>query len=279
MDNGAGTILVDPETAAVQDIHPSTDAGRVAEVLEADGLRATLMERMLAKFRELGKAEDSLSKGLIADCVQSLANVFGLPEGNRPKYAKVADLILSAMGRDVRAVSQVRLQDETLENRTAKVNGYKQYATPFIALARWECGLFTKPELKHFERNPDAVRQITYDNTVFASPLEGLRGGVPVTTCYRLFRNVIAPSYMDLSVLDTTKTIAVGKASAKKHKVTMMVTDDDGRQKRGTVKVTEVASLTVGTIIGLLEAWKKPVTQSMYDQITAAMVYIAPKQA
>lgn len=282
-----GPAPADAAAAKLQDFHTSTDGAinsHVAEVLEADGLRETLITRMTTAFKALAVSEDSLSKGLVADAVQSVANVLGLPESNRPKYAKIAELILRAQGRDVRAASQVKLSDETLETRTSKSNVYRQYATPFVALARWEQQQYTKGEIAHLDRNPNLARQIVYGNQVFTSPILALKDGVPYSTCYRLFRNVFAPSYSDLSGLDTEKNerVAVRMAKEKngrylgRHKIVILGKTDEGAEKRATVPVTTMSSLVVGTIIGLVEAWNKPLNKGQFDRIQAALALVAP---
>src|SRR5258705_11577554 len=91
---------------------------QAAIVVEADGNKGVLMQRLVTAFKGLATAEDALSKGLAADAVLSIVPLLKLPAKIRPKYAAIAEQITLAMGRgDIAARTQVRLPDETLKDR------------------------------------------------------------------------------------------------------------------------------------------------------------------
>jgi hypothetical protein len=268
-------ILIDPEAAATLDVDSNSTVleGQATVVDEADALKAHLLVEMANKFKALAVVEASLAKGLMADAVQAVVNVIRLP--NKPKYATIAGLIVKAMGREAYAQNQVKMPDETMEYRTGKQNVYRQYATPFVAMARWDAGMWTKPEIDHRDRNPALEVRIMYQGQSFTSPIEALRAGVPWSTCYRSFRNVIAPGWSDLSVLDTAKTEKLARDNAKniakpKLKITMLVHSEDGTPKRGQVPIKGHGALTTGTILGLLDGAK--LSQSQCDKISAAII-------
>lgn len=283
------TIVVDQKVAALDPAAAHTLAGPVQssqvlaphadEVAEADGLRKRVVDVMLAAWMALGKAEASLSKGLIADAVQSIIPVLSLPADQRPKYATLSAMILKAKGQEVFDVKVVRLADGSLDYRMGKTNAYKQKATPYVSMARWEAGLWTKPEQKHQERMGDAFKaKITYGNEVYTSPVAALKDGVPEWTVYRLFKNAIAPSFLDLSDLHGSKSETLGKQQAKKIKVPFRKINDEGVAVKVTAPVAGNQALTVGLITGLLEQFKAPMSQSNIDKIDAALIKVRPSQ-
>jgi hypothetical protein len=270
---------VDPQAAATlagpvqgsQYIAPNADAHS-----EAEDLKRSVVVRMQAAWMAVGKAEDALGKGLLADAVASIVPVLGLPSKNRPKYAKIAELILGAMGREAHVSIQIGLPDGTFETRTNKVNAYRQFATPYVTMARWEAGMYNKAEAAHAARNPGLKRAISYKGESYTSPVAALKGGVPPWTCFREFGNVIAPKFVDLSKVHASKAEGLGRAQAAKVKVAIREHNDDGKLVKSSAPVAGHQVLTTGLILGLID--KAPeFSQSNFDKINAALLTRQPK--
>lgn len=279
--NHGSNVVVDVEAAKllagpVQ--APKVDA--MAEIVEvADDVRKNAIVRMTEAWKAVAVAEESLVKGLIGDAVAAIVGVLALPTTIRPKYAKIAELILSAMGRSVHGSTVVKLPDGTEEVRTSKVNAYRQYATPYVTLARWEAGLFNKAETEYLNAHPSVKRQIVYKNEVYTSPVAALKSGVPAITAFRSFRNVFQTKVADLGDLHGSKSESLGKDHAKKISVPYRVTNDEGKVVKTRTKVAGNQSMTVGMILGLLGEFKAPFSQQSFDKLTAAVAKVAPAPA
>lgn len=259
MKDGNTLVQIDPQAAHVLDVKTQAQSQinpTIALAQEAGDIKVVAVTKMQEAFKALGKAEDSVSKSLLADAVQSIIPVLGLPEKIRPKYTVIADLINSAMGRYVANMTQVRLPDGELQMREPKgkvKNAYRQQATPYVKLARWEAGMWTKPEKNHRARNPQQAVEITYHGEKYTSPVSALKGGVPYMTAYRLFNNVISPTFVDFAKIPASKSIEAGKKQATRIKVVTRVKDDDGKLVKASDKAAGNQSLTVGVILGLLD--------------------------
>lgn len=275
-------VQIDPQAAHVLDVHTQAESQinpTIAAAQEAGDIKVVAVTRMQEAFKSLGKAEDSVSKGLLADAVQSIIPVLGLPEKIRPKYTVIADLINAAMGRFVVSMHQVRLPDGELKMREPKgkvKNAYRQQATPYVKLARWEAGMWTKPEKNHRLRNPQQVVEITYHGEKYTSPVSALKGGVPYMTAYRLFNNLISPTFTDFAKIPSSKSIEAGKKQAAKIKVVTRVKDDDGNIVKASDKAAGNQSLTVGIILGLLDEAPE-FTPSNASKLAAALILKTPK--
>lgn len=271
-------VVVDKDAAKLQQgpqQAPKIDAeAKLVEV--SDDIRKNAIVKMTEAWKAVATAEDSLSKGLIGDAVASIVNVLSLPTTIRPKYAKIAELILSAMGRTVHGQQVVKLPDGSEEVRASKVNAYRQYATPYVTLARWEAGLFNKAETEYLTAHPQVKKQIVYKNEVYTSPVAALKAGVPPITAFRSFRNVFQSKVQDLGDLHGSKSESLGKDHAKKISVPYRVTNDEGKVVKTRTKIAGNQSMTVGMILGLLGEFKAPFSQANYDKISAALVKVAP---
>lgn len=274
--------------ATVTEVKPSdvtTQAATIitpkaAEADEARQLTGTTMSRMRAAWAAVGKAEDSISKDLLAVAVESIIPVLSLPEAIRPKYAAIAEEIVKAQGREVHARDLVRNPDDALKVRSKKPNAYRQYATPYVAMARWEAGMFTKPEREHLDRvkdMPEFRQEISYNGEKFSSPVSALKGGVPAWTVYREFRNIFSPNFSDFTKIPATKSQSLAKAKMKSLKVTIRQIDESGDPVKKSVAVLGQHELSTGAILALLEGLGAPLSQSRYEVLVAALEAVKPQ--
>ena len=269
------SIVVDEiTTQAASQIQPAIEV-----VEEADALKGAVVQRMVGAFKALAVAENTLSVGLLADAVMSIVPVLSLPTDNRPSYAKIGELILAAQGRSAYARKTFRLPDGEMDVRADKKNALKQYATPFVTLARWEAGMFTKAEKDHRQRmGAQFQSEIQYQGEKYSSPISAPRAGVPYSTAFREFRNLFSPSFTDLVGIPQSKTRAVAKKAVESLKGTVRKVNDDGDQVKVRTPVLGQHELTTGAIIALLEGLGEPLSESRYDEIEAALLKVQPVQ-
>lgn len=281
------THVADVEVDVKADTYPEgphlTEAtpaarGTLPEGVEAVGIKAAAMQVMVAAFKKLAEAEDSLSKGSIADAILSIIPVIGLPEEVRPTHAKIAEAILGALGRDVRSAQMVRLPDGATEIRLGNVNGYRQFATRYIDIARWESGMWSKAECKHRDErcNGELALPVMIGGTAYQSPVEAIRNGQYFTTVHRLFKNALTPSFLDLEDVDAAKTETLGKTAVKQFKAPIRGHDKDGKLKKTRVPVAGNAAMTHGAILALLAGLKTNMTQKRWDELQAALLQVQP---
>lgn len=276
-------VKADPQAARTQDAKTQAETKidptiKVAQ--EAGDIRTSVVTRMIELWKAVGRGEDSLSKGLIADAVAGIIPVLGLPEKIRPKYATIGDMILEARGRHVVAMSQYKLPDGSMEMRPPKQkkpNAYRQQATPYVAMARWEAGLWNAAEKKHRDRNPGLKVQITHNNELYTSPVAAMKAGVAPLTVYRLFANVVSPRFVDTSKMFGTKAEGLGKQQAKKVKVKYR-TVEDGKVEVSATPVAGNRDLTVGMILGLLDETPE-FSNTQFDKLNVALEAKRPKAA
>jgi hypothetical protein len=236
------------------------------------------MNIMTTAFKRLAEAEDSLSKGSVADAILSIIPVIGLPEEVRPTYAKVSEAILSALGRDVRSAQLVKLPGGETEVRLGNVNGYRQFATRYIDLARWESGQWSKSECKHRDERCGGklALPVMIGGTAYESPVEAIRSGQFFTTVHRLFKNALTPSFLDLEDIDAAKTESLGKSAVKQFKAPIRGHDKDGKLKKTRVAVAGNAAMTHGAILALLSGLKASMSQKRWDELQAALIQVQP---
>lgn len=279
------TQIQDAHTTRSTDVAPvklqaPTIAAQAAVVEEADGNKAALFQRLVTAAKAFAQAEDSLSKGLAADMVLAIVPLLKLPTKARPKYAAIAEQITLAMGRgDISARTVAKLPDETLKDRFAGKPAYKQAATRWVNLARYEALMFNKAEQKHQERTNNWSMTVHYNGQQYDSPVTMLRAGVAYTTVHQAFRNVCAPTFIDFSVMDGKATEKAAREASKKLTVKIRTVNDKGDVVKGSVPIAGSAPLTHGAIIGLLSELKAPLSQKRFDELTAALVLVAPVQA
>ena len=259
----------------------STNAATIekqsAIVVEAEGNKGILMQRLVEAAKKYAAAEDSLTKSLGADLVLSIVPLMKLPVKIRPKYAAIAEQITLGMGRgDIVARTQVRLPDESLKDRGAKAPAYKQQATRWVNMARWEAQLYNKAETKHQERNPGWKVEVKHNGTTYDSPVTMLRAGVAYSTVHQAFRNIMQPAFVDFSTMSERATEKAAQDAAGKLSVSIRTVNDDGDVVKGKQPIVGSAPLTFGAIKGLLSGLKAPLSQKRYDELIEALLLVKP---
>jgi hypothetical protein len=252
--------------------------GSLPEGVESAGIAATAVQHMMEQYKRLSEAENSLSKGSIADAITSIIPVIGLPEESRPTQAKIAEYILTAQGRDVRAVQVVKLPDGEVEYRPGKSNAYRQLVTRHIDLARWEAGMWSKAEQKYRDEQcgGELAIPVNIDGVAYTSPIDAIRAGQYFTTVHRLFKNALSPSFQDLGDVEAAKTEKLGRDSVKAFKAPIRGRDKDGKLKKARVPVAGNAAMTHGAILGLLVGLKTSMTQKRWDELQAELLKVQP---
>lgn len=274
---------LDPEAAKVLQTKlqtPSIDAAsKVTE--EAEGNKGVLFHKLIEAATAFAKAEDSMSKVLGANFVLAITHLIRLPEKIRPKYTEIQDTVVTAMGRTLPGRTFVKNPEETFSSRFSKKPVYRQKVTPWIDMARWEIGQYTKQEQAHQTREAGWKQEVKYFDQVYTSPVSMLQAGVAWTTVHTSFRNNLRPAFLDLSVLPEKVAERHGKDYALKGKkgaimIPMRITKDQQVVKTRTPALGN-AALTHGIVMGLLGSLSGPVTQRRYDELQAALLLVKPE--
>lgn len=271
------TQVTDATKGATLQTNAAVIEKQSAIVVEAEGNKGILMQRLVEAAKKFAAAEDSLTKSLGADMVLAIVPLMKLPVKIRPKYAAIAEQITLGMGRgDIAARTQVRLPDESLKDRFGKGASYKQAATRWVNLARWEAQLYNKAEAKHQERNPGWKCSVTHNGQTYDSPVTMLRAGVAYSTVHQAFRNIMQPTFIDFSAMSERATEKAAQDAAGKLSVSIRTVNDDGDVVKGKQPISGSAPLTFGAIKGLLSGLKAPLSQKRYDELYEALILVKP---
>lgn len=275
-----GLVQIDPAAAKQLDtkLQAPTLAGAEAISVEAEGNKGVLMQRMIKAAELFANAEDSLSKGLGADLVLTIVPLIRLPEKIRPKYAEIDESLCTAMRRTTPSRQWVKNPDETFSERFGTKPAYKQGATRWVDMARWENGQYTKQEQKHQERVQGWKMEAVIYGTPYTSPVSALRAGIAYTTVHTHFRNILRPTFVDLSVLSdkVQEKLAADAVQADALKVPMRI-EKDGQIVKTRTKVLGNAALTHGAVKALLGGMKGATTQRRYDELVACLLLVKPE--
>jgi len=273
---------LDPVAAKTLDTRvqaPSIDA-HAAEVEEAAGNKGILMHKLVEAAKAFAAAEDSMSKSVVAGLVVAITFLIKLPSKIRPKYTEIQDTICTAMGRTQPKRTFVKNPDETYSSRFGKKSAYKQQATPWVDMARWEIGQYTKQEQAHQERTAGWTPDSTINGVKYTSPVSALQAGIAWSTVHTCFRNTLRPAFVDLAALpdkaqEKHARDFVLKGKTGSIQLAVRIKKDDLVVKART-PVLGNAALTHGAVIALLGGLSGPVTQRRYDELSAAMLLVKP---
>lgn len=254
---------------------------KAAVAEEAEGNKGILMHKLVEAAKAVAAAEDSMSKTVYAALVTAITFVIKLPVKIRPKYTEIQDTIVTAMGRTQPRRTFVKNPDETFASRFGTKAAYKQQATPFVDMARWEIGQYTKQEEAHKLREGEKWSSIvTIRGEKYTSPVAALSAGVAWSTVHTCFRNNLRPAFLDLSILPEKMQEKHGREHAQKGKkgaimVSLRVTKN-GEVVKARTPVLGNAALTHGVVLGLLGGLSGSVTPRRFSELQAALELIKP---
>ena len=275
---------LDPKTAtilATRVLAPRLDAEAKVDD-EAQGNKGILMHKLIEAAKNWAQGEDSLSKVLGATLVVCISHLIKLPSKIHPKYADIAAQITTAMGRTLPVRAFVKNPDETFAERFGTTPAYKQAATRWVDMARWEINEFTKQEQKHQARVPGWTMEVKHYGDTYTSPVSMLQAGVAYTTVHQAFRNILRPPFIDLSelpdkVAEKHARAHVLKGTKGSIQIPLRGPGKDGQIVKTRTPVLGNAPLTHGAVLALLGGLSGPVTQRRYDELQAAMLLGKPE--
>ncbi len=256
---------------------PTVNA-QAALIESADMLREKAGVAMDDVATQLAEANRRTNSTLVADLIAAIAEFLRYSDRKPGLYRAIAERILMRMGYSVKRVTVTKSKDGTLSAAPGKVDAYRQYATRYIDMARWQLRdvWFTKGEMKAMEflGRTEFPASVTIAGVEYTGPVQALRDGIPYTRVHLEFKNHFNPGRNDLTDIPAHKVEAVGRASVKTFKVTVL----DASKTKSKARVIDSIPLAFGAMLGLADALAKgaPLSDKRLAELDVAFAKLRP---
>lgn len=282
-NHGNATIVLEgPVTARA--IEQMADA-RAAVLASKDQAREAFLTAS-ALFRS---ARQGLSR-IIAQQIAALSSFLTFADKGKVGNAEIVGLLREGLDSAVKGIkAHVKQLDESWDPEAeTETSAYRQYATKYRALARWQNKMWTKAEEEWLTTTEAHTRgllgdeqwrwdgAVTVGEHTYLNPVAALDAGCTFSDVFKAWKDIVSPVHYDVGDYETSKK-ALKAASEpdyiKDLSVVLQVTPKEGGpSRRKALKILSMGSAIEGLVLGLLKtAPKGSFTEGRLERLAEAV--------